>query len=272
MANKYTKSRRGSKTRNRIYDILIFLFAAVFFFSVYKISSYYLQNFMSKSTAERTAESVVTFESNDTAEVTADNEDGKRQSFKIYDPPLSIDFNALKAQNADVEGWLFSPNGIINYPVLKSDTDDEYYLDHLINGQKNINGSLFITSKFSDGFSDANTVIHGHSMKNGSMFGMLLHYKYQYYYDIYPSFYLYTPEKNYRLDIVSVFETVANDKIYNKAFTQDKTAFCEYVNSKTCIRTQNKAGETDSFITLSTCDYDFDDARCVVVLKKVETK
>ena len=72
--------------------------------------------------------------------------------------PISVDFNALLAQNSDVVGWIYSPNTVISYPVLKG-SDNDYYLYHMIDGSANANGSIFMDYLCEGDLSQDNTLV-----------------------------------------------------------------------------------------------------------------
>ena len=83
------------------------------------------------------------------------------------------DFRALKAQNPDIYAWLYIPGTDINYPVCQS-TNDVYYLTHNTQGGLDANGALYTESAYNGkGFTDPVTVIYGHNMRSGKMFGNL---------------------------------------------------------------------------------------------------
>ena len=83
------------------------------------------------------------------------------------------DFRALQAQNPDIYAWLYIPGTDINYPVCQS-TNDVYYLTHNTQGGLDANGALYTESAYNGkGFTDPVTVIYGHNMRSGKMFGNL---------------------------------------------------------------------------------------------------
>ncbi|MUU12894.1 MAG: class B sortase [Oscillibacter sp.] len=98
-----------------------------------------------------------------------------------------VDFTALAAVNPDVTAWLYGPDTGISYPVVQG-TDNDYYLDHLLDGTANSAGCLFVDTSCRPDFSGRNTVIYGHRMKNGTMFAALGNYQEQVYYDAHPVF------------------------------------------------------------------------------------
>lgn len=89
---------------------------------------------------------------------------------------LEIDFAGLKAVNPDVIAWIQILALDISYPVVQG-KDNAYYLHHLFSGESNINGSIFVDCHNQPDFTDQNTIVYGHNMKNGSMFGTLDKYQ-----------------------------------------------------------------------------------------------
>lgn len=85
---------------------------------------------------------------------------------------LQVDFNALKARNEEVVAWLDVPALSISYPVLQG-KDNDYYLDHTLEGTINANGAIFMESANLPDFSHGNTFIYGHNSADGAMFGRL---------------------------------------------------------------------------------------------------
>lgn len=107
---------------------------------------------------------------------------------------LRIDFEGLQVVNPDVIGWVEIPGLAISYPVVQG-TDNAYYLHHLFTGEYNSSGSIFADCHNQPDFTDQNTIIYGHNMKNGSMFGTLSRYQDEALWEASPYFYLYVPGK-----------------------------------------------------------------------------
>lgn len=273
-ANKQQKKRR-TKKRKTVYNVIIVLLCAVLFVCLFNIGSYYLQDFSNDNMNDDLAEEFVSFNDSSASsnQASGDSSDsggsGGSGGGKPVTVPTSIDFEKLKEQNKDVVGWIFSKNGVINYPILQG-KDNSYYLNHLINGKKNINGSIFMDYTSKSDFSGSNTIIYGHSMDNGSMFRTLLNYKKQSYYDKYPEIYIYTPQGNYKMVIFAAYESNSKDKVYGKIYSE--TGFTNLVNyalGKSKIKTDVKVTTDDKLVTLSTCAYSSNEARFLVMGKLV---
>jgi sortase B len=107
-------------------------------------------------------------------------------------------------------------------------------------------------------------------MKNGTMFGMLTKYKEQSYYDQHPVMYYLTPGGNYKIELVIGVVVQSDDRLYE--LRQDKTVLLTLINryrEKSTFQSSAQINEEDLIITLSTCSYEFDNARYVLVGKLI---
>lgn len=184
--------------------------------------------------------------------------------------PRIVDFKAMLQDNADVRGWLYSPDTVIDYPVAQA-KDNDYYLHRLLDRSYNPNGTLFIDYRCAGDFSGRHTVIYGHHMQNGSMLASITEYKKQEYYDEHPVMYLNTPDGNYRLDVFSGFVTWYDSRIYLFDFIDDQE-FEEWytlMQSYSDFESQVELSPTDRIVTLSTCTYEYDNARYVLMAKLI---
>ena len=262
----------NKKNKRTLYNILIVFFIAVCVFCVCKIAAYYIQANKSKQLNNSMAEDFVSYEDSVSTDENSSEEAAETPTVKEYyhaPIPSSINFEKLLAQNSDVVGWVFNQNGVINYPILQGE-DNLYYLNKLIDGRTNANGSIFMEALNKTDFSDRNTIIYGHSMKTGVMFGTLLRYRNQSYFDAYPSFYIYTPEKNYRVDVFSAYESSDTDPVFNLLSKQSEfDEFINYAYSKSKIKSDVQVESKDNIVSFVTCAYSFENARFIVCGKLV---
>ena len=188
-------------------------------------------------------------------------------SARVWDEfsPITVDFEELRAQNADVAAWLYSPDTPINYPVVHA-ADSEQYLNHFIDGSRSSGGTPFIDSVCAADFSDQNTIIYGHNMKDYSMFASLRGYSQAGYYEQHPCLYLNTPAQNYRVDLFTGFLTDAESDVYTYEFSDggDFERFLEHMRELSDFDSTVQPGAGDHIVTLSTCSYEFNEARYVV--------
>lgn len=184
--------------------------------------------------------------------------------------PITVDFEKLIAQNEDVCGWLYSEGTVINYPVAQG-SDNNEYLHHLLDGTYNSSGTLFVDCECGPEFSGTNTVIYGHNMKDGSMFNSLLNYKEQSYYEEHPVIYLNTPKQNYKIEVFSAYICNYDSDTYTRDFysAEDYAAWVAKMQGQSDFSSDVEVTANDRVITLSTCTYEYDNARFVVQGKLV---
>ena len=179
--------------------------------------------------------------------------------------PIIVDFDALQIVNEDIVGWIYCEDTDINYPVLQG-RDNDFYLYHTYDGASNRAGSIFVEAHNTPNFVDSNTIIYGHHMKDGSMFATLRNWADQEYYEKHPIFWLLTPEQNYQLLLFSGYTTTGTSDTYTiyQGSCQEFDEYLKavYVNSDFSSDVKIDSGER--FVVLSTCEYDFEDARYVL--------
>ena len=170
---------------------------------------------------------------------------------------IVIDFDQLLTQYPDAVGWLYCEGTPINYPVMQSD-DNDYYLRRLPDGTYNTAGSLFANYRCGEIGESNNYIIYGHNMKNGTMFSSLTKYKSQSYYNEHPVLYLYTPEGDYKIELIAGFVSKLTGGVYESE--QSVAQILEYRSLSTFVADVSLS-ESDMFITLSTCSYEYENAR-----------
>lgn len=175
--------------------------------------------------------------------------------------PIAIDFEQLLTQYPDVVGWLYCEGTPINYPVMQSD-DNDYYLRRLPDGTYNTAGSLFADYRCGEIGETNNYIIYGHNMKNGTMFSSLTKYKSQSYYDEHPVMYLYTPNGDYRIELIAGFVSKPTGDVYSANQTSEQIDnYCSLSTFRSVVAPCSE----DSYITLSTCSYEYENARYVII-------
>lgn len=141
-----------------------------------------------------------------------------------------IDFDKLLKENNDVIAWIYIENTPINYPVLQSN-DNMYYLNKMVNGYYNQCGSIFADYRNSSDFSDNNTIIYGHNMKNGSMFGSLLDFDCE----SHCKAFLFTPDKTFEIRFLKGLTIENTDEVYNFKNFEFMDENSKYITLSTCI-------------------------------------
>lgn len=185
-----------------------------------------------------------------------------------------VDWKALKKVNPDVQGWLYQKDTVINYPVVQG-TDNDTYLHTRFDKQWSGGGTLFVDYRMEKDFKGFNSIIYGHHMKDGSMFRSIRGYtKEEGYYDKHKTLELATPHGNYHLVVFSAFITKATDEdTYKMTYDEaEKQAYIDraWEQSELPItRDSVDVTKSDRLVTLSTCAYDYEEARYIVMCKMV---
>lgn len=168
---------------------------------------------------------------------------------------MLVDFEKLINMNKDTVGWIKFNDGKINYPIVQS-TDNDYYLDKSFDGKKNQNGSIFMDYR-NKAFNDRNTVLFGHSMLDGSMFGSLR--------DVFKDNFFKKEENNYikiytkeegeiTYQIFSYYITDAEDYYITTSFEdRDFEIFINNIKRRSEKDFNVDVGLDDKILTLSTC-------------------
>lgn len=189
-------------------------------------------------------------------------------------------YAAVFAQNEDMAAWLSIEGTVIDYPVMQTMEDENYYLKRGFDGKDNENGCLILDtdSQITEPVS-TNLIIHGHNMKSGAMFGTLPQYEDADYCKEHQYIKLYTKEEEKTYQVISVFRSQVykkSDQVFKfyKFFQADiQEEFDDwYDNIKKLAEfdTGVTAQFGDRFLTLSTCVYHVENGRLVVVAKEIQ--
>lgn len=181
-----------------------------------------------------------------------------------------IDFDALRKINPDIVGWLYYESTNINYPIVQG-KDNDYYLHISFDGTWTLGGTLFADAITEEPFNQFNTIVYGHHMQDHTMFGDIKELKDPEYCKEHPQFELITPEGKYHLKICAFVHQPSDSAIYTTNF-HDEEGKQEYINLikslATYITTEEMTTE-DRLVILSTCAYEYQEARYMVVGKMI---
>lgn len=186
-------------------------------------------------------------------------------------PDFSVDFSKLTSINDNIKGWLWIPNTVISYPLLQGE-DNEKYLHITYDKQSSIFGSIFLDFRCNSDFGDSNTIIYGHNMKNGSMFGSLKQYRDESFYKKHKYIYIFQETQVLKYKIVSSYTTNVISDTYSIEYS-DTDAFGKYldmIKKYASYDTNTSIDLNDKIITLSTCTGN-EETRFVVHAKLVHT-
>ena len=269
--NKNNTQKQPEQKKKKKSDVLltIALIAAIAVFCYAAFNLYHIYTEYKKGTDEynQIEEMAVTERDADSAEVAGPNAQLK--------PPIEVDFDKLKSVNEDVVGWIYVdalPD--ISYPIVKG-KDNQTYLHQTYEKNYNFAGTIFVDYENSGDFSDCNTLVYGHNMKNGSMFGHLKKFREDdklYKQDKY--FWILTPERNYRYEIISAYTTGVNSDTYTlfKGPGEEFEKYLETIKGYSEIQTDDTdLTIKDRIVTLSTCTGN-ESTRFVVQGKRVDAE
>lgn len=244
--------------------ILLAITAAVSGHQIYRIYSEY----QSGETSYTDLEQYISFEDPAPSHPGEEKDPVIENGSGEADPSIfpEIDFDSLREINDQIVGWIYCEDTTINYPITQAD-DNSYYLKHLFNGEYNSSGCIFLDYRNSRDFTDPHSVIYGHHMRNGNMFAALDDFKEQSYYEAHPQFLLMTPQQNFVVEIFAGYVANVKDEAWKVDFgTMDEyETWIRKTIEKSCIQTGIVPAATDRILTLSTCSYEFDNARFVLL-------
>ena len=189
-----------------------------------------------------------------------------------------IKVEELQSSNSDIKGWIKIDNTIINYPILQG-IDNDYYLTHDYNKEKNKYGSIFLKKECDLNNTNSNLIIYGHNMKDELMFNSLLKYEDNSFYDEHKLINITTENEERQYEIVSVFKSRVFYKdeknvfrYYNYLNFNDENQYNEYITNvkkEQLYETGITATYGEQLLTLITCEYSQENGRIIVVAKKI---
>jgi len=191
----------------------------------------------------------------------------------VADDARVLDFSAPVAQYPDIAAWLTVDNTAIDYPVVHGG-DNDFYLNHTADKKSNAMGALFVDFRNHRDFSDFNTVIYGHSMRlrSDKMFAGLAKFKERAYFDSHSTGTLYLPGSSHTLEIFAVVVVDSFSDFYEYAFDSPGRcqAHLEMIEAKAMFYKELGVTAGDRILTLSTCSYEFQEARTLVIARIAE--
>ncbi|MCR5618689.1 MAG: class B sortase [Lachnospiraceae bacterium] len=190
-------------------------------------------------------------------------------------PYKELDWDELHELNPDIYAWICVPGTSVDYPVLQHPSDNNYYLNHNIDGSSGFPGCIYTEDYNSRDFTDPNTLIYGHNMDDDTMFSTLHNFrdpdmvKEDHY------FFIYTEDRIYVYEIFAAYEYPSIHLILNYDYSNE-TVYEQYLrdvfnvvnkgmrvaNVKPDIMVTTK----DRIVTLSTCTMDHDSTKRFLVV------
>lgn len=217
------------------YKIILLLASAVLLFAVVKLGRVLWEYHTGKQEYGSLEELA--------AEVEKDGEQG-----------FSVNFDELQKINPDVIGWVRLEHLEISYPIVQG-RDNEYYLHHTFSGEENKCGCIFMEAENQPDFSDQNSFLYGHNMRDRSMFAKLNEFQKEETYRKNPEFFIYTPEGVGRYEIFSCYPAELNGDTFICQFASEE-AYGEWQQKtagQSLYDTGVKISPGQKTVTLMTC-------------------
>ncbi len=194
-----------------------------------------------------------------------------------YPNNMLPEFYSLYDTNKDIKGWLTIPKTVINYPVVESSNND-FYLHNNFNKTSDIYGALFLDYRNNINEQSQNLIIYGHNMKDGQMLTSIVNYEQTDFYNNSALITFNTIYSHYYWKVFAAFianASPSNGYVFNYLVTNfssnnDFNNFIKEVRARSLINTPSvDVVSSDTLLTLSTCYYSFDNARFVVMARRV---
>lgn len=207
--------------------------------------------------AETSAEAVAET-SNETAQEPSETTEQEPEESKI-EVALDIDVDALSKINEDFVGWIYYEPLELSYPIVRG-TDNDYYTHYTFENEKNSSGAIFLDFLNKPDFSHFNTIIYGHNMRNGTMFGSLkklLNDNTIVEED--PYLYVFTEDQVMMYEIFALYVTKDSSHTYDLTQTaEEQQQYVEYIKEtadyyRELPELETPLAEGTKLVTLSTC-------------------
>ena len=295
--------KKGKKMGNVLYFLLLALFTGVFLYCAIYIVNYITESNQQKDSyqglsdlvhqyrdqatdptntlpapTENTdpSETTATDGSADPTDATEPSAEPTEEPTEPTEPGILPEYQAIYELNTDLVGWITIPGTVIDYPVVQSPDDPDYYLKHTFEKEWSSWGCIYAREQCDVFAPSDNVVLYGHHMKDGSMFAQLDNYKTKSFWEEHQTFTFDTLYERHTYQIIAVFKTSGNAgegfayHLFNDAASEEEfNEFMETVHSLQFYDTGLTAEYGDQLLTLSTCEYTLDNGRFVVVAKRI---
>ncbi len=192
---------------------------------------------------------------------------GADEAKQVGKSGVRIDFESLKRENPDCIGWIYFSGIEVSYPIMQG-SDNEAYLRHTFSGEYKTAGSIFADSANAPDFTDRHTLIYGHNMKNGSMFGQLKNYESEEFFRENPGFFIETPEGSSYYEIFScnLAQVDGEEDVFQISFSSEEEygRFLDAAKQDSLYDTGVVPDVKQNAVTLVTCNQAGDAYRFLV--------
>jgi len=264
---KVKKEKKTSKKKGKL--LIIILLSVILIASI----AYMVFYFVNQSKNENSYDDLYEKIEENTVSENAEGNVGQEYVDTVID---------LRKENEDVKGWIKIDDTNINYPLLQSADNNDYYLNHNYKKEKTSYGSIYLNYKSDIKNPNSNLIIYGHDMKDGQMFKDLLKYTNKEFYDNHSIVKIATDESYAEYQIIFAFKSRVFYQDEKNVFRyyqyydfENEEKYNEYLDNCRKIQlydTGVTANYGDQLITMITCEYSQENGRMVVVAKKINNE
>lgn len=258
--------KEGKRRGGLLLNLLLLLCFAIFCVAAWKLWGYWKNYHGGKEEYEELRKY--------TEETTEKEKQAKKDTC-----PITVDFDALSKVNPDVKAWIYIEGTGINYPVVQTE-DNSYYLHRTFEKKDSFIGAIFLDAGCKEDFTSDNSIVYGHNLKNGEMFGMLKkHYDVEFNeeadYKEHQKIWIVTPRKEREYQLFAAREIDVNEDadVYTIEFGSDeeKAAYIETAKAKSQYKIDTKVDEDNPLLTLSTCTSSSEAGRFIIQATEIQT-
>lgn len=268
------------KKKRIVYNLCLIILICIFLGSAVYLAYYFLQSKKSEDAFEKLESMIDTPVAEDEVTYVATDGDAEPglEFVDVDGTSVQKSYVSLYRKNHDFIGWLSIEDTNIDYPVMQTPDDEEYYIHRDFYGEYSSAGTLFVDTESNVKKPSDNLLIYGHNMKTGKMFHDLLKYEKEDFYKNHKYIHFDTIYGNGTYEVIAAFRTeiLTEDaqgfRYYRFFDAEDETDFNQYVSgckALTEYTIETGASYGDNLITLSTCAYHTENGRFVVVAKKI---
>lgn len=247
-------------TKNKSKRLLYIILLAVFAIAFVIIAALMIHNRNVEKKAKKTYDELASkTESTEKTEPEKEVEEDILAKLGITVPEKNLNWEELWATNPDIYAWIYIPGTNIDYPVLQHVYDDTFYLEHNLDGSEGYPGCIYTEMANNMQFTDKNTLIYGHDMKDGSMFQNLHKFEDEAFFNENRYVFIYMPKKVLVYDIFAAYE-FGNEHILNNYDFNSDEGYQAYLDQVFQIREIGAhfrdgvtVGTENHIITMSTC-------------------
>lgn len=252
--------RKSRKRKNRLWKVILILSLTGCVCCLGAVTWYLYRNGRTEQEYEAVRQEVAE-EPVESLEFTGEleGEEPELPDGIFLDMENPVDFQELQKINPELYAWIRIPDTAIDYPVAQRAGDDGYYLSHDLYGQPRAAGCIYTEDCNSKAFTDPNTVVYGHNMKNGSMFQNLHLFADDAFFQEHPYVYIYTPDTVFVYEVFAAY-TYDDRHLINSFDFADRQVFEKYLEDIWDVRAMDKnlrestaVSGDDRILTLSTC-------------------